>query len=283
MATHSFATLFLVAMLQTATLTSALVQHATGHRPRVVRRSAAPDAWSTFAEHHARGDWMGVRTTYNAASGTVAGDDAIAIVQLSRKDDGTVAHAMKVPTTEVQSSGCDRCASTIDFRTIPLGELSADKLGRFSIDGRGAAVGPTMLRSGGCSFEISLAADARRVAVSTSYAPEWADGIPGGPPDALVLRKVSVSRELCAGGMFPDTEVDGEFYRAAETREEAGDRFALDAPGGISVTAAKRIAAGAPAPVAVRWRPTAAPRTPPTQPSPRCRGRRSSRASRRRT
>lgn len=96
--------------------------------------------------------------------------------------------------------------------------------------------------------------------MTASYAPEWADGIPGGPPDALALRRAVLSRELCDGrGVFPDADADAAFHRdpvACEWPANDADILSVDAPGGISFRIASRIAPGAPASVSLRWRPT---------------------------
>lgn len=138
-------------------------------RPSVGLQSASPAAqWASFQEHQARGEWFCARTSYDAG-GEIVDDDSLAIVTLRSSDDGaSCAHSLKVPATAVESSGCDRCASTIEWRSIPLGTYSEAQMGRFVVDDVATAVGPQLLRSGGCSFEVGVAAATRRCAVTAS-------------------------------------------------------------------------------------------------------------------
>ena len=251
--------------LKLATLTAiaaAWVPHHSGiARSRIARstgassRSAtvsASDAqqWIDFTTHQAKGEWHCARTTYDASGALVGGDESLAIVALKRDGDACD-HAMRVPTTEVASSGCDRCASTMEFRDIALGSYSEGSLGRFVADGRGCVVGPAALRSGGASVEVALADGDRRVAAICSYAPRWGESRRA--PEALGLARIVVSREA-AGGAFP--EVDDDLYGEAPPPAAWGDAgdVAVDAPGGISLRVPEKIAPGSDARVKLRWR-----------------------------
>ena len=218
-------------------------------------RSAAVSAsdaqqWIDFTTHQAKGEWHCARTTYDASGAAVGGDESLAIVVLKQNGD-SCDHAMRVPTTEVASSGCDRCASTMEFRDIALGSYSEGSLGRFVADGRGCVVGPAALRSGGASVEVALADGDRRVAAICSYAPRWGESRRA--PEALGLARIVVSREA-AGGAFP--EVDDDLYGETPPPEAWGDAgdVAVDAPGGISLRVPEKIAPGSDARVKLRWR-----------------------------
>ena len=101
--------------------TTYALRHAPVARQPLARRLAlaGADAFAALAEQHARGEWFAERVAYDA-DGALADDGATAIVRL-RRDGDAVEHVLKVPATAVESSGCDRCASTIEWRELPLG------------------------------------------------------------------------------------------------------------------------------------------------------------------
>ena len=102
------------------------IARSTGARSRSATVSASDaQQWIDFTTHQAKGEWHCARTTYDASGALVGGDESLAIVSLQRDGD-SCDHAMRVPTTEVASSGCDRCASTMEFRDIALGSLLRD-------------------------------------------------------------------------------------------------------------------------------------------------------------
>lgn len=236
-----------------------------GRARRSVRMTAsaidAASQWTSFVEHQAKGEWFCGRTSYDADGVVADGDEAIAIVTLAPSGGGsTVEHALKVPAAAVASAGCDRCASTIEWRSIPLGAYASGDLGRFLVNGNAAVVGPTLLRSGGCSVEVALADGPLRVALTALYVPVWSDGGGGGPPDALKLRLAVLSREVADGAsVFPDADATPDLYRATPAMtwgDGDGDGLlAVDAPGGIAFRVAAAIEPDVPAPVQLRWAP----------------------------
>ena len=116
------------------------------------------------------------------------------------------------------------------------------------------AVAPSRRRAAPGSAKWTRTDPSKR---DTRYAPHW-DGIPGGPPDAFVLKRVVLSRELADGkAIFPDADADPDFFRAAPTRAfDDDDELAVHAPGDISFAVARRLAETSPAQVKLRWRPT---------------------------
>lgn len=217
--------------------------------PTPIRRSMARAAagtdseqWESFTTHHL-GEWFGAKTMYDAG-GVIGDEDAVAITRL-RRDGDAVEHVIKVPAAALAAAGCDRCADTIEWREIPAGSYREGALGRFTFAGRGACVGPTLLRSGGVSFEVALVDGMRRCTLTASYAPNG---------DALALRRCVLSRER--SDAFPDG--DAEFHGAAAACAWPDGGLAVDAPGGIAFCVADRIEAGTPAAVRLRWNALAA-------------------------
>ena len=213
--------------------------------PRTPHAAAATasEQWDSFTAHHV-GEWFGAKTVYDAA-GAVVDEDSVAITCL-RRDNDEVTHVLKVPAAALAASGCDRCADTIEWRDIPAGSYKEGALGRFTVNGRGAAVGPSLLRSGGVSFEVALADGERRCTLTASFAPE--------SDKTLALRRCVLSRERTDA--FPDD--DAAFHTAVEAYDWSEDGLAVDAPGGISFCVAERIKEGTPAPVRLRWNALAA-------------------------
>ena len=115
------------------------------------------------------------------------------------------------------------------------------------VNGRGACVGPSLLRSGGVSFEVALADGERRCTLTASFAPE--------SDKTLALRRCVLSRER--SDAFPDD--DAAFHTAVEAYGWSDDGgLAVDAPGGIAFCVAERIEADRPAAVRLRWNALAA-------------------------
>lgn len=212
----------------------------------ITRAAAGTDSeqWESFTTHHL-GEWFGAKTMYDA-SGVIGDEDAVAITRL-RRDGDAVEHVIKVPAAALAAAGCDRCADTIEWREIPAGSYREGALGRFTVAGRGACVGPTLLRSGGVSFEVALVDGMRRCTLTASYAPDESG-------DALALRRCVLSRER--SDEFPDG--DAEFHGAAAAYAWPDGGLAVDAPGGIAFCVAERIEAGTPAAVRLRWNALAA-------------------------
>ena len=114
------------------------------------------------------------------------------------------------------------------------------------VNGRGVAVGPSLLRSGGVSFEVALADGERRCTLTASFAPE--------SDKTLALRRCVLSRER--SDAFPDD--DAAFHTAVEAYDWSEDGLTVDAPGSIAFCVAERIEADRPAPVCLRWNALAA-------------------------
>ena len=98
-----------------------------------------------------RRQWFGAEAIYDS-SGKVVDEDSVAITCL-RRDNDEVTHVLKVPAARSLRPDAT-CADTIEWRDIPAGSYKEGALGRFTVNGRGAAVGPSLLRSGGVSFGL---------------------------------------------------------------------------------------------------------------------------------
>ena len=83
------------------------------------------------------------------------------------------------------------------------------------VKGRGACVGPSLLRSGGMSFELALADGERRCTLTASFAPE--------SDKTLALRRCVQSRER--SDAFPDD--DAAFHSAVEAYDWSEDGLAV--------------------------------------------------------
>ena len=227
-----------------AAVTHAYLTPSPRRRSRAVVAATASEQWDSFTTHHV-GEWFGAKTVYDS-SGKVVDEDSVAITCL-RRDNDEVTHVLKVPAAALAASGCDRCADTIEWRDIPAGSYKEGALGRFTVNGRGAAVGPSLLRSGGVSFEVALADGERRCTLTASFAPE--------SDTTLALRRCVLSRER--SDAFPDD--DAAFHTAVEAHGWSDDGgLTVEAPGGIAFCVAERIEEGTPAPVRLRWNALAA-------------------------
>ena len=224
-------------------VTHAYLMPSPRRRSRAVVAATDSEQWDSFTTHHV-GEWFGAKTVYDS-SGKVVDEDSVAITCLKR-DGGEVTHVLKVPAAALAASGCDRCADTIEWWDIPAGSYKEGALGRFTVNGQGAAVGPSLLRSGGVSFELAIADGERRCTLTASFAPE--------SDKTLALRRCVLSRER--SDAFPDD--DAAFHSAVEAYDWSDEGLAVDAPGGISFCVAERIKEGAPAPVSLRWNALAA-------------------------
>ena len=137
-----------------------------------VQAATASEQWDSFTAHHV-GEWFGAKTVYDAA-GAVVDEDSVAITCL-RRDNDEVTHVLKVPAAALAASGCDRCADTIEWRDIPAGSYKEGALGRFTVNGRGAAV--ALIAVHGVLLELMPLPGARSTrALTLLVAPDAAEG-----------------------------------------------------------------------------------------------------------
>mmetsp|Transcript_36934 Transcript_36934/g.90907 ORF Transcript_36934/g.90907 Transcript_36934/m.90907 type:complete len:432 (+) Transcript_36934:72-1367(+) len=148
------------------------------------------------------GSWCGVWHTYDHMGDQI--DDVRVDTLFSESDDGeTLAHEQTIWAGQV-SSDCERCTDSVDLRRMPLGVYRKGELRKHTIVGPGVINGPSVLRSGAMSTEMSLRYGRGRVRVTFQHAPVRLAGTPEtAPPDGLKIFRVVVARETL--NQYPPT------------------------------------------------------------------------------
>jgi hypothetical protein len=113
--------------------------------------ATAESQWRKFKDL-TLGKWCGSWFTYNHMGDQI--DDVRIDVSLV-EEGNTVRHEQTMWVGQVSSS-CERCADSVDMRTIPLGTYSPGALRKQVVCGSGIINGPAVLRSGAMSTEVNL-------------------------------------------------------------------------------------------------------------------------------
>ena len=154
--------------------------------------------WDLFTRHQALdGEWWGSWDTYDymgdRVSSTVAG-----VSLKPDKDSTSVEHKHRILSSSTQSD-CNTCFSSSEVTTMPtIATYTPETLGRrHRCAAVGMVVGPSLLKSGAMSTELSLRHGNGRVRVTFQHAPVWERGVEPGscPPQGLKLFRAVVSKE----------------------------------------------------------------------------------------
>ncbi|KAJ8598378.1 hypothetical protein CTAYLR_002979 [Chrysophaeum taylorii] len=126
------------------------------------------------------GNWEGVWTTYDQHGVVQSETEASWILEL--EPENRARHTLRVGD-----------------QTIPVATYTPDNLGKQQCAGAGMVCGPSLLRSGLVSTELSLRHGASRVRVTVQHAPAFdPDGV-----EAMLLYRTIVCRERCDGTGAP--------------------------------------------------------------------------------
>lgn len=203
-------------------LRGSVIAFPTGPSPIVSRCSTAlfesaataagepddPDVqWNLYQQHHARGSWKGIWTTYDYMGDVL--DEVVASVDLDHTkknddddddDDDTVqqTHHIVVGATR---SDCATCFDAMEMKSIPVAQYTRHTLlprHHHRLAANSMVIGPKILpRSGLLATELVLAYEDARVRVVFQHAPVWERDIAAGscPPQGLKLARCLVARE----------------------------------------------------------------------------------------
>jgi hypothetical protein len=120
-------------------------------KTRMSEDATVQSQWEGFKDL-TLGKWCGSWMTYNHMGDQI--DDVR--VDVSLVEEGkTVRHEQTIWVGQVSSS-CERCADSVDMKTIPLGTYSPGALRKQIVCGPGIINGPAVLRSGAMSTEVNL-------------------------------------------------------------------------------------------------------------------------------
>ena len=135
----------------------------------------------------------------------------------------SVSHTHRILTSST-SSDCDTCFDSSNVKTIPITTHTPDTLGkRHRCAAVGMVAGPSLLRSGIMSTELTLRHGDGRVRVTFQHAPVWERGIEPGscPPQGLKLFRAVVSKEkLRPSSNEKDSSTEGKVQGPPTADEE---------------------------------------------------------------
>ena len=143
-------------------------------------------------------------------------------------DSSSVTHSHRILATSTQSD-CNTCFSSSEVKTLPIATYDKLNLGkRHRCAAAGMVVGPSLMRSGSMSTELSLRHGDGRVRVTFVHGPVWERGVEPGscPPQGLKLFRAMVSKERLRP-CTPDDKnaVEGQI-QGPPTAEEEQDLMA---------------------------------------------------------
>lgn len=153
--------------------------------------------WDLFTRYHAvNGEWWGTWTSYDYMGDVT--DSTVAGVSLQpNEDSSSVVQSHRILASSTQSD-CNTCFSSSEVRTIPIATYDKTSLGkRHRCAAASMVVGPSLLKSGLMSTELSLRHGNGRVRVTFQHAPVWERDVEPGscPPQGLKLFRAMVSKE----------------------------------------------------------------------------------------
>jgi hypothetical protein len=150
--------------------------------------------WELFNEHHAKGSWKGVWTTYDYIGDVL--DETVASVDLIPRGNDRIEHAHTI-VVGAKRSDCATCFDSMETKTLPVAEYTPKELRKSRFASVSMINGPSLLRSGAMATELVLKHGDGRVRVIFQHAPVWEQGIEPGscPPQGLKLFRAMVSRE----------------------------------------------------------------------------------------
>jgi len=182
--------------------------------------------WNLFRQHHAKGSWKGIWTTYDYIGDIM--DETVASVNYKETDNEAIQQTHSV-VSGAKRSDCATCFDSMDVKEFPVAVYNKgqdDKTKVFPktrMAANAMVQGPTLLKSGIMATELILSWGDGRVRVTFQYAPVWsADLTPEeGPPNGLKLIRTMISRETLRDApptaeteaAHPPTEGNPIFYR----------------------------------------------------------------------
>ena len=122
-------------------------------------------------------------------------------------EEDAVSHAHTFVVGSV-AADCDTCFDSTETKTIPVASYGPGDLRKNRLASVATVTGPSLLRSGAMSTELTLRHGDGRVRVAFQHAPVWEAGVEPGscPPDGLKLFRTTVCREaLGRPGSGPPT------------------------------------------------------------------------------
>ena len=157
--------------------------------------------WDLFRQHHAKGSWKGIWTTYDYI-GDVMDETVASVNYRSPPDDQNIVQQTHTIVTGAKRSDCATCFDSMDVKEFPVKtynkkDPTQTAFQKSRLAANAMVNGPTLLRSGVMATELMLSWGDGRVRVIFQHAPVWAAGVePGsGPPQGLKLVRTMISRE----------------------------------------------------------------------------------------
>lgn len=150
--------------------------------------------WELFNQHHAKGSWKGVWTTYDFIGDVI--DETVASVDMIAKGEDLIDHTHTI-VVGAKRSDCKTCFDSMETKTLPVAQYTPDDLKKSRFAACSMVNGPTLLRSGAMASELILNQGDGRVRVIFQHAPVWEQGVEPGscPPQGLKLFRTTISRE----------------------------------------------------------------------------------------
>jgi hypothetical protein len=150
--------------------------------------------WELFNNHHAKGSWKGVWTTYDFISDVI--DETVASVDLNAKGEDLIDHTHTI-VLGAKRSDCKTCFDSMETKTLPVAQYTPDNLKKSRFAAQSMVNGPSLLRSGAMATELVLSHGDGRVRAIFQHAPVWEQGVEPGscPPQGLKLFRTMISRE----------------------------------------------------------------------------------------